>query len=129
MGQLRANICLLRLRSLALRLHLPGRNPGALEARLGLVLLLPGKMFFGRFLVELGSFPLLDSNGILRAVPQTRPETVTVDLAYQLRLAVNYLDGAFGTGSDALTASIALVFVNYDDISQNHVQVSNIVSR
>jgi hypothetical protein len=48
------------------------------------------------------------------------PQAVTVNLTYQLRLAVHYFNGALGAGVYTLTTAGALFFINFDYVSHRH---------
>jgi len=74
-------------------------------------------MFLGRLLIELGGFALLNGYSVFGTMPETRAKPVTVDFAYQFRLAVDYLYGALGAGGDTLAAPVAFFFIDYDDVS------------
>jgi hypothetical protein len=44
-------------------------------------------------------------------------QAVTINLTDEFGFAVHDVDGAFGTGGSALTAPVAFVFVDFDNIS------------
>jgi hypothetical protein len=73
-----------------------------------------------RFLVEINSFALLDGYRALRAFAQAIAKTVAILVVDQTRLTVDNPDRTFFTGNDAVTAAVAQVFVDVDDVSYSH---------
>jgi hypothetical protein len=74
-------------------------------------------MLHGRFLVKIVCFALDDVQGVLRAMPDAGPEPVTKHVSYNLGLAVDDGQSAFGASSHALAAARALFFVYLNDFS------------
>jgi hypothetical protein len=71
-------------------------------------------MGLGRFFVELGGFSLFNSYRVLRTVPDTCPQTVTVDLTNKLCLAIDNLYGALGAGVNTQTTAVTFFLVYLD---------------
>jgi len=71
-------------------------------------------------LVELVSITLFYRDGVLGAVSQTSPQTITINLFDQLCFAVDYLDGSLGAGGYAISAAITFVLVNFYYVSHCH---------
>ena len=73
-----------------------------------------------RFVVG-GGFPLLKADGIGGAGGQAITQSVAVILASQLSLAVHHFNGPFMTGRRAGAAAVALLFVDFNDLSQHRM--------
>jgi len=58
---------------------------------------------------------LLDENRVARALAKTGAKAVAIRFAYQSRLALDDLDGPFGTGFNAQATPIAFLFIDCDD--------------
>ena len=69
--------------------------------------------------VELVGLALFDGDGILRAVAEACPKPVAEILGHQFRLAVDDLDGAFGTGGHTAAAAVAFIFIDLDDFTHH----------
>jgi hypothetical protein len=72
-------------------------------------------------LVEGTGLDALDRDRILGAVAEAGPEAVAVDIAHQLRLAIDDLDRALGAGRHAVSAARAFLFVDPDQLSDGHL--------
>jgi hypothetical protein len=72
-------------------------------------------MLFDGFFVKRQSLPFLNRNGVLRTLGKTSAQPVAIAFAYELGLAVNYLQSAFGAGVYAQPAAVAFVFVYFND--------------
>lgn len=72
-----------------------------------------------RILVKLVGYPLDNRDGVLGALAETGPQSVTEIVGGKYRLAVNDPDGPFRAGWDAETAAIASLLIDLDDFS-NH---------
>ena len=76
-------------------------------------------MLLRRGLIKLRCLAALDLDRPLRAVPQTRPQTVAQEVGDEPGLAVNDLDGTLRTGGNALPATVAQVFVDGDNLADH----------
>jgi hypothetical protein len=74
-----------------------------------------------RLLVKFFCLTLLNHECSLGAFSQAGAEAIAVLLADQFCLAVNYLQGSFGTGRHAEAAAIALIFINPDYFPELYV--------
>jgi hypothetical protein len=54
-----------------------------------------------------------------RTITKTGTKSITIFIANDLCLAVNDLNGPFGTGGHAITTAITLFFVYFYDITDN----------
>lgn len=81
-----------------------------------------------RRFVEAADLTLLDADRTPGTLAETCAKAIAVHLAYQSSLPINYLQSALGTCRHARTATVALVFVDDDDIPQHfahaHLPVS-----
>ena len=64
--------------------------------------------------VEWNRLPLDDLQSVLGAMPQARPQTVTVDVSYEPHLAVDDLQGTLSAVWDAHAAAVTFLFVDLD---------------
>ena len=81
---------------------------------------LAGKVLIHGGFVEGVGFTLNDLEGPCRAMTETGAETVALDVAHQLRLAVNDRDGALGARRNAVAAAVAQRFVDLNDFPNRH---------
>jgi hypothetical protein len=77
-------------------------------------------MEFYCFLIEIFCLSLNNGNSILRAMSETGAQTVAELLTRQLRLAINYLKGSFGTIRYTKAAAVAFLLINLDNLSLRH---------
>jgi hypothetical protein len=67
--------------------------------------------------VEILGLPLLDADGILRALTKTVPDTIAKGLVNHLGLSIDDLDGALGARRYTESATVALVLIYPDDLA------------
>ncbi len=75
--------------------------------------------FFDRFFIKFIRFTLFHSYGVSWTISETCPESVAKIFGNQSGFAVDDLDGAFRTSRNAKSATVALVLIDFDDISEH----------
>ena len=70
-----------------------------------------------RHLIKLLSLSLLNSDGALRAFPETGTQTITKILFYQFGFPINDLKGSLRAGWDTETTAITLLLIDFDYLS------------
>ena len=78
----------------------------------------------GGFFVERHRLPLDDRNGIVRTFAQAGPQPVAEQIGDEFRFAIDDLDGPFGTGGHTEPASVALLFIDPDDLTCWHFRLA-----
>jgi hypothetical protein len=73
-----------------------------------------------RILIVLIGLPLYHGDGVLWARAKTRAQPITVNVAYQFRFPIYYLQGALGAIGHAQPASVTLVLVDVYHCSDCH---------
>ena len=79
-----------------------------------------GKVLSHRFLAEGIGLALDDADRVLRALAEAGPQAVAVGLGREPGLAVADFDRALGAGRHALSATVTLFFVDFDDFTLGH---------
>jgi len=83
----------------------------------GLLRLVRVKVCLHRRFVKIRGLTLLNQQGSLRADAKTGAKPVAQSVGNETRLAVNYLQGTFGTGRQAGSAAVTLFLVDADNLS------------
>ena len=82
-------------------------------------LVLAGKVLLHQLLIKLLRLALLNRDGTRGALPEAGPQAVTVDLADEACLAVDYLQRSLGTRGHAGTAAVTELLVNVDNLPRS----------
>jgi len=69
-----------------------------------------------------GGFFIDDGNGSLGTAAQTSPQAIAHDLGSQPGFSFDNLQGAFRATRDAIAASVALGFIDLDDVTCHNSQ-------
>jgi hypothetical protein len=88
---------------------------------LGLFFLPILQVILDSLFVEIGGLPLFDHQRARGTFSDTSPEPVTVDVFHQACFSIDQLKRSFRARGDAFSTTIALAFIDSDDISDSHL--------